>query len=100
MKIRVFNIDYLFENDSKYQREYLTDFIESEEGMTYDEAYQKEIDYLNSIREVVIDCGDWLGGTQFFNRLSKTELEDLILQHIIDETGEYILDFDYETLAD
>jgi hypothetical protein len=86
MKIRVFNIDYLFENDSKYQHEYLTDFIESEEGMTYDEAYQKEIDYLNTIREIVLEYDQVV------------DMND-IAESLTDYTGEYIQNFEYETLV-
>ncbi len=93
MKIRVFNINYLFENDSKYQREYIIDQLESED-MTYQQAYDKEIQYLDTIREVIVDCDEDI------NDYFPHQVQESLFSVLQNETGEYIQKFEYEILAD
>jgi hypothetical protein len=88
MKVRFYNIEYQFEDDLGYQREYIIDQLESED-MTYQQIYDKEIEYLGTIREVVIDYDDDLGS-----------IDDDLHQDLQNETGEYILNFECEILAD
>jgi hypothetical protein len=87
MKVRFYNIENQYENDLGYQREYILDQLE--EDMTYQQIYDKEIEYLGTIREVVIDYDDDLGS-----------IDDDLHQDLQNETGEYILNFECEILVD
>lgn len=77
MKVKFFNIDYLFETDLKYQRESLAD---------NDETLEDRIKYLDTIREVIID-------------FDGEPDEDELVACLEDETGEYFSNFDTEILA-
>lgn len=91
MKVKFYNIQYQFENDAKYQKEYIHDNA-YDDGFVWivspEKVYQDQIEYLNTIREVVIDYDN----NQFD--------VDSLLDDLQNETGEYILDFQYEILAD
>ena len=62
--------------------------------MNINKIYNDEIDYLNTIREIVIDYDD-----DSFDPHDIDFTSDLI-SDLTNETGEYILDFDYEILVD
>ena len=81
--IRFYDIQFLFENDAKYQRQYIIEHSESPQD--HQSTYDKEIEYLDSIREVVIEVPNDYD-------------MDLLMDYLIDETGEYIEDFKYEVL--
>ena len=94
MKVKFFNIDYEFESSPKYQRQYIIENSVCAWGSDYAKIYNDEIEYLNTIREIIIDYDD-----DSFDPLDIDFTSNLI-SDLTNETGEYILDFDYEILAD
>ena len=88
-KIKFFNIDYLFESDERYAKEYIDglDYTKVGDRDFYDTSYADEIAYLDTIREIVIEFYD--------NDLDKNDLHE----SLENQTGEYICDFEYEIIS-
>ena len=81
--IRFYDIDYLFENDVKYQKQYIIEHSESSQD--HQSTYDKQIEYLDTIREVDFE-------------VPNDYTEELLLDWLVEETGEYIQDFKYVVL--
>ena len=94
MKVKFFNIDYEFESSPNYQEQYIIENSVCAWGTDHAKIHNDEIEYLNTIREIIIDYDD-----DSFDPLDIDFTSNLI-SDLTNETGEYILDFDYEILAD
>lgn len=93
MKIKVFNIDYLFELDEKYRKDFVNDNLDS--GLSPREIVSNQLHYLNTIREVVVELED-----QDILWINIYGADELLLDRVTDETGEYISKFSYKVLPD
>jgi len=90
--IRVYDIDYLYLEDEKYAREYNQDF-----QLTEDEIKER-IEYLKSNREVIFKFDEWEIDEEDWN--DEENMEDVLVDWIESETGEYFCRYEWEYLAD
>jgi hypothetical protein len=95
MKIRISNIEYLFESDSKYANEYLSNC----DDITYDE----QIEYLNKFRVIDIEFDEliedgYCDSIEEWDQLSDIDKDEILIDLITQITGEYFSKYDYECL--